>query len=230
MMAAVASRMRVPGRPIAAMLPAAGMLLVLLALLLATPAAAAPPTTSPTAPPHATATGTGTTTAKAAAPSLSIAVDNGRTTATVGEKLDYTVTVRNLGSAVVKNLLITQTVPTGLTFGSADHAGVTGAGKVSWRTEIPAGSSTAFHTTMTVTATPAELLRLASVACAAAAPDAPPIVCAAHSDALPAAAQAAGGARGAAGRTWWYVGGAALIVGLAAAMVLLRRRPRHRAA
>jgi hypothetical protein len=95
-----------------------------------------------------------------------------------------------------------------------------------------------------VGSTPGELLRLATVACAATAPDDTPLVCASHSDELPAGAEAARSAQAAAGAAahtpetvseagrpgtawWWWLGGIAVVVVLAvaAALVLVRRRP-----
>lgn len=59
----------------------------------------------------------------AIAPQLSIAVDNGRTTAAAGDKLTYTIAVHNLGTADIADLHVSQSMPTGLKFTSADSAG-----------------------------------------------------------------------------------------------------------
>ncbi len=126
----------------------------------------------------------------AAAPQLSIAVDDGKTATAEGDSLTYTVTVRNLGTTPVTGLHVTQSVPTGLTFGSADTAGVAKPGTVEWTVDLAATSEAVVHTTMTVAATPAELLRLATVACANQTSTSPPIVCASDSDQLPAGAAA----------------------------------------
>jgi uncharacterized repeat protein (TIGR01451 family) len=50
-------------------------------------------------------------------PQLSIAVDNGHTSTTAGETLDSAITIRNLGSTEVIDLMVTQTMPAGLVFG-----------------------------------------------------------------------------------------------------------------
>jgi uncharacterized repeat protein (TIGR01451 family) len=97
-------------------------------------------------------------------PRLSIAVDNGQTSAAVGDTAQYTITVRNLGTEDVKGLGVTQSVPTGLTFGSADTSGTAQAQGVSWPLDLKAGGEAVFHSAMTVSETPSELLRLATVA------------------------------------------------------------------
>lgn len=186
---------------------------------------------SPLTPASATASG--------AVPQLSIAVDNGRPSAAVGDAPTYTITIRNLGTTRVKGLRVTQSVPTGLTFKSADAAGIAKGGSVSWRMNMKATSKATLHTTMTVSKTPRDLLRLATVACASLSAKGPPIVCASDSDQLPAgasaeASKAATGSATAASstrRNAWYVaggiGGTALIIGALALMARRRslRRP-----
>jgi uncharacterized repeat protein (TIGR01451 family) len=125
----------------------------------------------------------------AAPPELSIAIDNGRTATTSGDRLDYTITVQNIGTTDVEGLRVSQTQPDGLRFESADGGGTAQSGAVLWTVDIPRGTTGTVHTTMTVLATPDDLLRLATVACVRTAADAPPIVCAAHSDQLPAGAE-----------------------------------------
>jgi len=171
-----------------------------------------------------------------ASPQLSIAIDNGRKSATSGDTLDYVITVQNLGTADVDGLLIAQSLPSGLDFGTADAGGTADASEVTWNLDLKATTTATFHTTMTVTATPAELLRLASVVCASASADGPPIVCAAHSDQLPAGAAAeAAAATALAGdattpasgiSSWWYLGGGigVVVVVAALAVLLVRRR------
>ena len=169
-----------------------------------------------------------------ASPQLSIAIDNGRKSATSGDTLDYVITVQNLGTADVDGLLIAQSLPSGLDFGTADAGGTADASDITWNLDLKASTTATFHTTMTVTATPAELLRLASVVCASSSAGGPPIVCAAHSDQLPAGAAAEAAASALAGdatspasgiSSWWYLGGGiGLVVVVAALAVLLVRR------
>ena len=125
------------------------------------------------------------------APQLSIAVDDGRTSAAAGDLLSYTVTVRNLGATPLGGLHVTQSMPTGLTFGSADSAGLATADTVTWKVDLGATGTATVHSTMSLSATPKELLRLATVACVSVSPGGPPVVCASHSDLLPAGRQAA---------------------------------------
>ncbi len=168
-------------------------------------------------------------------PQLSIGIDNGRTSTTTGDQLDYVITVQNLGTADVDGLLINQSLPTGMDFSTADSGGTADAGYVTWTVDLKATTTATFHTTMTVTATPAELLRLASVACASISANSPPIVCASHSDQLPAGASAEAAQQSMAAppaaetQPWWYVlAGLAVFVvlgGLVAWWVIRRRRP-----
>jgi uncharacterized repeat protein (TIGR01451 family) len=124
-------------------------------------------------------------------PQLSITVDNGHTSTRTGEKLDYTITVTNLGGKAVKDLQVTETVPAGSKFVSADAKGQHKAGKVTWKVTVDASKKAVLRTTLAVNAsTPPELLRLATVACAHLTAKAPPLVCAADSDQLPAGAAA----------------------------------------
>jgi uncharacterized repeat protein (TIGR01451 family) len=172
-----------------------------------------------------------------AGPQLSIAIDNGRTSTSAGDTPTYTITVRNLGTTDVDGLEVTQSVPPGLRFESADPAATAQTGSVGWTLDLKAAGAATFHTTMTVLQTPAELLRLATVACARTSADGPPIVCASHSDQLPAGANAQAG-RAASGpaapspgpNRWYLAGGAVLAVAaLALAALMLRRRGPFRA-
>jgi hypothetical protein len=90
---------------------------------------------------------------------------------------------------------------------------------------------------MAVSTTPKELLRLASVACASASTNGPPIVCATDSDQLPAGAAAQVSKAKSAlasrptvtstSRNWGYAaGGLVLVMGAFVALSLRRRRTR----
>jgi uncharacterized repeat protein (TIGR01451 family) len=171
-------------------------------------------------------------------PQLSIAVDNGRTSAAVGDTTTYTITVRNLGTTQVTGLLVTQRVPTGLELRSADSGGIANAGMVSWRLNLKANGKATLHTKMSISKTPKDLLRLASVSCASASTKGPPIVCATDSDQLPAgvaaearkvsAATGSGTAATPSARNGWYaaggLGGIVLVTGVFVALMLRRRR------
>lgn len=145
-------------------------------------------TSSPSSPKRATAQSPAASTTTAAlaqtasGPQLSITVDNGRTPAEPGEVLNYVLTLTNLGSDDVKGLWVTQSVPSGLTLVKADSGGRVKSGNVGWKVDLKAAAAATFHVTMKVSATPKDVLRLATVACAAVPAKASPIVCASHSD------------------------------------------------
>lgn len=168
-----------------------------------------------------------------AGPQLSIAVDNGLDTAASGDELSYVITLTNVGTEDLSDLLVTQSLPPGTSLVRADAEGDEKTGLVQWEVDLRATKKVTFKTSLKLADTPAEVLRLASVACAKVSVKAPPVVCAADSDMLPAgeaAAEAAATAQttktGAPSRTVWYVSaGAVLAAGLATLLVLrLRRR------
>ena len=132
-----------------------------------------------------------TSTSAPAGPQLSITIADGRTSVALGDTLHTTITVRNLGTTRLAGLRISQTVPTGLHLTSADAGGRVTAGTVRWTTSVAPGRTVVLHTVARVTATPSDLLRLASVACVADAADGPPLVCASDSDLLPTGRRAA---------------------------------------
>lgn len=131
-------------------------------------------------------------------PSLTIGVSDGRTAVKSGDQLTYVVSVRDGGTRSAPHLKITQTVSAGLEFLSASPHGAAANGQVAWYASIPAGGTRIFRVVARVTRPPAQLLRLAAVACAEADGSSRPIVCAAHLDRLPAAAASAASRGGAA--------------------------------
>lgn len=158
-----------------------------------------------------------------AGPELAIGIDDGHTSIDVGDHVTYTVKIRNIGTAAADDLAVTQTLPAGARFGSADHDGVVKDGTVTWHTDLAAGRDTALVVQAEVTKPQAGQLRLASVACATINGDSRPIVCAADSDKLPAGAGAhstAPGSAASSGPRGWllvlYVG-----IGVGAALALL---------
>ncbi|WP_375423214.1 hypothetical protein [uncultured Friedmanniella sp.] len=177
--------------------------------------------------------------AKAAQPQLSVAMDNGQSSATPGGRSRYTVTVTNLGTAKLKTLRLSQTVPEGARLVSAGSSGKVGRGQVSWTLDVPATGHRTVSTTLEVGSHPApDLLRLASVACVRATPSGPPLVCATDSDELPAGAAAASAASAASaapaasssasvGVTGWSIAaGVAALLAAAVAVLVVRRRRR----
>jgi uncharacterized repeat protein (TIGR01451 family) len=163
-------------------------------------------------------------------PGLSISVIDGHVTASPGERLTYTVTVRDTGTAAAQHLKITQTLSPGLRLLSASGNGTATARQVTWHTTVPAGATRTFQVTARVTQAPARQARLAAIACAALPGASQPVVCAAHLDRLPAALSAAASG-GPGGNLPGYAaaGLAALAAGLltvtAARRVRRRRRP-----
>ena len=166
-------------------------------------------------------------------PSLTISVTDGRAAATTGDRLTYTVSVRDTGTAAARHLKITQTLSPGLQFLSASGDGVATAGRVAWHATLPAGGTRTFRVTALVTRTPVRELRLAAVACAALSGGGRPIVCAAHLDELPAAAAAsvsAGSSSGSKLLVYAGAGLAVLVAGLLTVIVGRRLRLRRRQA
>jgi uncharacterized repeat protein (TIGR01451 family) len=163
-------------------------------------------------------------------PQLNISIDNGQTSVDIDDELVYTVTVRNVGTAAVAALEVTQTVPPGLRFESADGEGLEEGGAVRWVVDLPPDGEATLHSTLTVTTTPDELLRLATTACAGPSDAERPLVCATHSDELPAGARAAAlDAEPApddpsSGRRAWLVAGVGVAAVLAVLVVVLRGR------
>jgi uncharacterized repeat protein (TIGR01451 family) len=166
----------------------------------------------------------------AAPPQLSIAVNDGHKAAAVGDELGYSIVVKNLGPDAVKRLRVTQTAPSGLTIESADASGRIKAGSATWTIDLKPGKKASLHTRATVSKTSTQTLRLATVACASVTTKAPPVVCAADSDQLPA------GAKSDAARTssndsgfamrWFVIGGAVLLV-VISLWLMRRRRSSH---
>lgn len=167
------------------------------------------------------------------APQLSIAVDNQQDETTAGASVAYTVTVTNLGSRAVKGLVISQTVPAGAALTKADGKGTVSSGSVRWQLDLPAAGAKTFHTSMTVSKAPSDqLLRWATVACAATSPKGAALVCASDSDQLPAGAAAEQRQSALTSPTpalgWYYAAGAVALVGAAFVVRTLTRRGHRR--
>lgn len=153
-------------------------------------------------------------------PQLSVAIEDGQDAAGPSDKLDYTITVSNLGTAKVRHLLISQTIPAHTTLVSAGR-GTAKSGTVTWDVDVAAGKKAILRTALTVgTGLPGQLLRLATVACVRTSAKAAPVVCASDSDLLPAGAvvqqERQRLAQHAAARSPWLVPG---LVGLGVVVV-----------
>ena len=163
-------------------------------------------------------------------PSLAISVSDGRAAAAAGDRLTYTVSVRDTGSRAAPHLKITQTLSPGLEFVSASGDGVATAGRIAWHATVPAGGTRTFRVVALVTRPPAQVSRLAAIACVAVAGGDRPIVCAAHLDRLPAAAAgaAAAGSGSSGSRLLAYTGGTLAVLAAGLATVIASRRRRGR--
>jgi uncharacterized repeat protein (TIGR01451 family) len=158
-------------------------------------------------------------------PGLTISVGDGHVTARAGDKLTYTVSVRNSGAVAVPRLKITQTLASGLEFLSASDHGVAKGGNVSWTASLPVGGKRTFVDVTRVTRTPASLLRLAAVACVTLPGSSSPVVCAAHLDRLPAAAAASTSRSGhSVGNVGVYTAGGLAVVALGLLTAIVARR------
>jgi uncharacterized repeat protein (TIGR01451 family) len=166
-------------------------------------------------------------------PGLTINVTDGRVAATAGERLTYTVSVRDTGIAAAPHLKITQVLSPGLEFLSASGNGAATGGQIAWSASLSAGGTRTFHAVARVTQTPARVLRLAAVACVALPGSSRPIVCAAHLDRLPAApAESAAGSGSSGSKLPAYAaaGLAVLAAGLLTVIAVQRIRLRRRQA
>jgi uncharacterized repeat protein (TIGR01451 family) len=122
---------------------------------------------------------------------LSIGVTDSRQRVQTGDLLTYAVKVDNIGKRNAPRLSIVQTLPAGLKLISASRHPAVHAGQLTWRLSLAAGHTSKFRVVGKVGKTPQQLLRLATIACATTGSSPRPIVCAAHSDELPAGAVAA---------------------------------------
>jgi uncharacterized repeat protein (TIGR01451 family) len=212
---------------------AAGFMAVPLALLAGHGATAATLATRPAA---SASTGAARATRppvshRIAGPRLSIGVSDDRASAKVGDRLSYTVSVRNVGTAEVPHLTITLTLPRGVPLSAISRHGTSAGEKATWHASVPAGRTETFRATGQVNRPPAQMVRLAAVACAAAKSGGNPIVCAADLDRTPAGAAAAAVKSGRPGDptgTLVTVGGAAVAVCAVIAFVVVSRRTRRR--
>jgi uncharacterized repeat protein (TIGR01451 family) len=194
---------------------AVGLIAMPAAMIASHPAASNPKPTHTASAAHASRT-----------PGLTISISDGHVTARAGDKLTYTVSVRNSGTVAVRSLKVTQTLTSGLKFLSASDHGLAAGGDVSWTASLPVGGKRTFVDVTRVTSTPATLLRLAAVACVTLPASRRPIVCAAHLDRLPAAIAASASRSGHSignVQTYTAAGLAALALGLLIAIVARRR-------
>ncbi len=175
--------------------------------------------------------------AAAHAPQLSIGVSDGRQHVQAGDLVTYAVKIHNIGKRNVPRLRIVQMLPVNMKLISATRHPAMHAGQLTWRLSLPARHTDTFRVVGRVGRTPGQLLRLATIACADIGASSRPVVCAAHSDELPAGAVAAAHAShdGAAGSKSGYLRplAAALILAVVAGgswLIFRRNRRRGRRA
>ncbi|MCW2935843.1 MAG: hypothetical protein JWM19_6805, partial [Actinomycetia bacterium] len=117
--------------------------------------------------PAAMATGHPATPRAAGAPELAISISDGQVAVRPGQMLTYRVSLRNTGPVTAGHLEVTQTLSAGLEVAGTSDNGVARAGRVAWSTALPAGATRTFLVTARVTRPPAQMLRLAAIACVA---------------------------------------------------------------
>jgi len=157
----------------------------------------------------------------APAPLLAIAVDDGARQVEAGQAMHYKITLRNHGTAAVP-LTVTVDAPAALTGLAPDSSGTVAGHTVRWQVTVPARGESELLVAGGVAGTvPADLTRLALVACATLPDGKAPIVCGTDQDgvARPAPAPAR--------PAWWrwpLVGLAGLQVLTVPGTLLWRRR------
>lgn len=178
-------------------------------------------------------TGHPPTSRAARVPELSISISDGQVAVRPGQALTYRVSLRNTGMVTAGRLEVTQTMSAGTEVTLTSDNGVARAGRVTWSTVLPAGGTRTFLVTARVTRPPAQMLRLAAIACVALPGARQPIVCAAHLDKLPAAEAGKAGKGGPARRPSGrgalpYAGAAVALLAVCLVAVLFRYRTRLR--
>jgi hypothetical protein len=159
----------------------------------------------------------------APAPLLAIAVDDGARQVEAGQAMDYKITLRNDGTAAVP-LTVTVDAPAALTGLAPDSSGTVAGHTVRWQVTVPARGQSELRVAGRVAGTaPADLTRLALVACATLPDGKAPIVCGTDQDGVARPAPAPAPARPA----WWrwpLTGLAGLQVLTVPGTILWRRR------
>src|SRR4051812_15022093 len=115
-------------------------------------------TTDPTPGDHSATEATVVNTAA----DLSITKSDSPDPVTAGNNLSYTITVTNTGPSVARNVSISDPVPAGTSFVSADSGGTNSAGTVTWSVGDLGLTSTTVH--MTVHVAPDRLANLSNTA------------------------------------------------------------------
>src|SRR5258706_19996 len=77
---------------------------------------------------------------------------SGATSVYATSNLTYTITVINMGPNTSSNFIVSDTLPSNVTFVSASSGGTNGSGVITWRTWTNYASGSAPNFTVTVTA------------------------------------------------------------------------------
>lgn len=165
--------------------------------------------------------------------SVTVAVTDGRDDAEAGKRLDYRITVHNLGPTAVHGARIEQEMPATTTSATAPGATVEGRGvgkqKAVWRSDLPAHDIQVFTASAVLgdrvdragSAAPGTL-RAAATVCVYVDESFAPTACSGDLDDLPET-RADAGAGG--GWGWWAAAaGAAALLGPGVARAVRRRR------
>ncbi|MFJ9466455.1 hypothetical protein [Streptomyces caniferus] len=188
----------------------------------------APPAAAQAAPPAARYT-----TQAPPAVSVTVAVTDGRDDAEAGKRLDYRITVHNLGSTAVHGARIEQEMPATTTSATAPGATLEGRGereqKAVWHSDLPAHDIQVFTASAvlgdrhddTGSAAPGTL-RAASTVCVYVGESFAPTACSGDLDDLPETHAEAGGGNGWVG--WAVAAAATALFGPGVVRAVRRRR------
>ncbi|UGQ10143.1 DUF11 domain-containing protein [Yinghuangia sp. ASG 101] len=120
-------------------------------------------------------------------PALAIKVDNGSMTSKPGQVHTYTVLLRNLGSTDLRDVTLTETLPSGVSLLDAGGGAVSAGAdtQVTWTVALPTGQQLVHTVKARVDRLPDEH-GVATTACARLGDSTVPVVCSTDVDRLPA--------------------------------------------
>lgn len=159
-----------------------------------------------------------------------IGVDDAVAVAGLGDRLAYTISVRNEGHAASGRLTIALTPPTGVELARVDGGGTVKGGIAHWTVAVAASKSATLTAEARVTEVPEGVKGLAAVACVTEG--GVPKLCATDIDQIPgrpdihAATAAAKNDRSRPDWVHWVAGSSLALVALAIVAVLIRKRRR----
>jgi uncharacterized repeat protein (TIGR01451 family) len=115
---------------------------------------------------------------------LSVSIDDQRTGAAGGERLTYTIRVRNNGPDAVSSARISQRLPAALEPMTASLGGVVSRSEASWTVDVPARDEVAVSLTARVGSSRNDYPRLVTTGCVGSSGAATPSVCSSDVNAL----------------------------------------------